>query len=55
MLAALEMVLRQLVAVLNEWLKADWGLGEPSKLKHHLLPTMPTMPSTQPATPMDHD
>jgi hypothetical protein len=36
--AALERLLQQLVAVQNEWLKANGGFGEPFKLQHHLLP-----------------
>ena len=41
MQAALERILQQLVAVQNEWLKANGGFGEPFKLQHHLLPPSP--------------
>ena len=42
--AALERLLQQLVAVHEEWLEANGGLGEPFRLNRHLLPPPPPPP-----------
>ena len=66
MQAALERLLQQLVAVQNEWLRANGGLGEPFKLEHHLLPPSPGKAAhsahsaqhpngNSPPAPMEHD
>ena len=55
--AALERLLQQLVAVQNEWLRANGGFGEPFKLQQHLLPPAPSKAAQQPngsaPVPMD--
>ena len=47
--AALERLLQQLVAVQDEWLEANGGLGEPFRLQRHLLP--PAAPKKAAAGP----
>jgi hypothetical protein len=65
--AALERLLQQLVAVHEEWLEANGGLGEPFRLSRHLLPPPPPSAQQPPkraqhppqqangATPMERD